>query len=666
MNYNIHPVTYLNADSSNTGTAETTTQHHHGSKKSPSSDIDVDNATSPSSFTSSQSPHINAMGNSPHSSFTSQSAANSPITDAKQHLVKTTTNEHKPAAFTPSVGQQPASQTNTTAPQSYTQPAQQLPTQLHPSLNQVYNNQPSYYLHQPAYGYQQQPLHQEYNQQPQQYHDHHGYYANNNNIPSINELNQKPPAPVKPFKKTYKKIRDEDLKGPFKCLWSNCNIIFETPEILYDHLCDDHVGRKSSNNLSLTCLWENCGTTTVKRDHITSHLRVHVPLKPFHCDLCTKSFKRPQDLKKHSKTHAEDHPKKLKKAQRELMKQQQKEAKQQQKLANKRANATTASDLQLNYYSGNPGDGLYDEASRKRRYENNSQHNMYVVNSILNDFNFQQMAQPPQQPGAVSTAVSSEFTTKRMKSGSEYNIDVFNKLNHLDDHLHHHHPQQNPQQYGGNIYEAEKFFNSLSNSIDMQYQNMSSQYQQQNPGVASFAQQKPAQQTNGQLYPSLPTIGNGSYTTSSSSSHKEGLVNNHNGYLPSYPQINRSLPYSGVAQQPPSALEFGGVSTYQKSAQSYEDSSESSDDDDDDEDDDDYSTSSEEELDALFDKLNIVDKNVEEVTIDGFNLKDVAKHRDMIHSVLVYLRKQIEQQEKEKSQEQKDDVNQLYPTITAF
>ena len=51
------------------------------------------------------------------------------------------------------------------------------------------------------------------------------------------------------------------------------------------------------------------------------------------------------------------------------MKQQQKEAKQQQKLANKRANsmnATTASDLQLNYYSGNPADGLnYDDTSRK-------------------------------------------------------------------------------------------------------------------------------------------------------------------------------------------------------------------------------------------------------------------------------------------------------------
>ena len=76
------------------------------------------------------------------------------------------------------------------------------------------------------------------------------------------------------------------------------------------------------------------------------------------------------------------------------------------------------------------------------------------------------------------------------------------------------------------------------------------------------------------------------------------------------------------------ALEFGGVSTYQKSAQSYEEDSDSSEEDD-------YSTS-EDELDTLFDKLNIDDNKVEEVTIDGFNLKDVAKHREMIHAVLGY------------------------------
>jgi uncharacterized Zn-finger protein len=73
-----------------------------------------------------------------------------------------------------------------------------------------------------------------------------------------------------------------------------------------DHVCERHVGRKSTNNLNLTCSWGTCRTTTVKRDHITSHIRVHIPLKPHKCDFCQKAFKRPQDLKKHVKTHAEE------------------------------------------------------------------------------------------------------------------------------------------------------------------------------------------------------------------------------------------------------------------------------------------------------------------------------------------------------------------------
>nr|Q96X49.1 RecName: Full=pH-response transcription factor pacC/RIM101 [Hapsidospora chrysogena]CAC38840.1 putative transcription factor [Hapsidospora chrysogena] len=90
------------------------------------------------------------------------------------------------------------------------------------------------------------------------------------------------------------------------CRWNACNQKFPNPETLYDHICERHVGRKSTNNLNLTCQWNSCRTTTVKRDHITSHIRVHVPLKPHKCEFCGKSFKRPQDLKKHVKTHADD------------------------------------------------------------------------------------------------------------------------------------------------------------------------------------------------------------------------------------------------------------------------------------------------------------------------------------------------------------------------
>ncbi|EMD00777.1 hypothetical protein BAUCODRAFT_135551 [Baudoinia panamericana UAMH 10762] len=102
------------------------------------------------------------------------------------------------------------------------------------------------------------------------------------------------------------------LSGPsstidnLTCQWQGCGERCDTAEALYDHVCERHVGRKSTNNLNLTCQWGACRTTTVKRDHITSHIRVHVPLKPHKCDFCGKSFKRPQDLKKHVKTHADD------------------------------------------------------------------------------------------------------------------------------------------------------------------------------------------------------------------------------------------------------------------------------------------------------------------------------------------------------------------------
>ncbi|KAI9281803.1 hypothetical protein BY458DRAFT_486677 [Sporodiniella umbellata] len=90
------------------------------------------------------------------------------------------------------------------------------------------------------------------------------------------------------------------------CRWKDCAKMFDDPEQLYAHLTNDHVGRKSTGNLCLTCHWEDCGTSVIKRDHITSHIRVHVPSKPHRCSFCEKSFKRPQDLKKHEKIHDEN------------------------------------------------------------------------------------------------------------------------------------------------------------------------------------------------------------------------------------------------------------------------------------------------------------------------------------------------------------------------
>ena len=60
---------------------------------------------------------------------------------------------------------------------------------------------------------------------------------------------------------------------PIRCKWKDCKHLAASPDALYDHLCNTHVGRKSTNNLCLTCGWDACGVKCVKRDHITSHLR---------------------------------------------------------------------------------------------------------------------------------------------------------------------------------------------------------------------------------------------------------------------------------------------------------------------------------------------------------------------------------------------------------
>lgn len=94
----------------------------------------------------------------------------------------------------------------------------------------------------------------------------------------------------------------------FSCRWTNCKKLFKTAKELYDHLSNEHIGRRSTNNLCLTCHWNNCNVVAAKRDHLASHIKVHLNLKRKKSDsnhnsfilisclsllvLCKKCFKR--------------------------------------------------------------------------------------------------------------------------------------------------------------------------------------------------------------------------------------------------------------------------------------------------------------------------------------------------------------------------------------
>lgn len=88
-----------------------------------------------------------------------------------------------------------------------------------------------------------------------------------------------------------------DSSSLCKCQWLDCTKSFSEPEALYNHLCNDHIGRKSTNNLCLTCKWKDCVTTCSKRDHITSHLRglLFPPVRLSMYSSATPQFIRPSN-----------------------------------------------------------------------------------------------------------------------------------------------------------------------------------------------------------------------------------------------------------------------------------------------------------------------------------------------------------------------------------
>lgn len=72
-----------------------------------------------------------------------------------------------------------------------------------------------------------------------------------------------------------------------RCLWEDCTLIFPEANDLYEHITGTHIGRKSAGTLSLDCKWTGCTSKASKRDHLTSHVRVHINLKPHSCPVST-------------------------------------------------------------------------------------------------------------------------------------------------------------------------------------------------------------------------------------------------------------------------------------------------------------------------------------------------------------------------------------------
>lgn len=90
-----------------------------------------------------------------------------------------------------------------------------------------------------------------------------------------------------------------------RCEWTGCKFIGSGSKI-YDHLVEAHVTRctdKKDRSKKLFCRYGDCNVCVTKRDHLTSHLRIHVDFRPHACGICKRRFKRKQDVRKHSRIH---------------------------------------------------------------------------------------------------------------------------------------------------------------------------------------------------------------------------------------------------------------------------------------------------------------------------------------------------------------------------
>lgn len=88
-----------------------------------------------------------------------------------------------------------------------------------------------------------------------------------------------------------------------KCLWGNCDAIFDNPNQLYSHIELNHIGFKKSNSFDGKCYWDTCNIIKVSRTQLRMHVVSHINVRKHICQYCPKSFKWKQDLEKHVVKH---------------------------------------------------------------------------------------------------------------------------------------------------------------------------------------------------------------------------------------------------------------------------------------------------------------------------------------------------------------------------
>lgn len=86
--------------------------------------------------------------------------------------------------------------------------------------------------------------------------------------------------------------RDNSDAGnqPVVCKWENCLTVFMNCELLHKHVGEAHALKQKIDDFEYSCKWGACNKATFKkREHLLSHLMVHIPLKRFKCITCQKN-----------------------------------------------------------------------------------------------------------------------------------------------------------------------------------------------------------------------------------------------------------------------------------------------------------------------------------------------------------------------------------------